>query len=238
MQVCDATLNSVDGHTLAAEIPLFEISTLPERSPAWKGIEAAERICAGTLLLALLPFLIIFALLIVALSKRSPLIAHQRIGQGGRPIWVLKLRTMWDREVANANLTGLIERVMPDLNGSAQPKERTDPRITSRVATLCRRYSIDELPQLWHVLKGDMVLLGPRPLTANEIQIYYGTAAVELLAVKPGLTGLWQTSGRSRLTYSQRRRLDLFMIRHWSVRLYLKILFRTIPAVLTGKDAW
>ena len=127
---------------------------------------------------------------------------------------------------------------MPDPNCSAPPKERTDPRVTSRVATLCRRYSIDELPQLWHVLKGEMALLGPRPLTASEIQTYYGPAAVELLAVKPGLTGLWQTSGRSRLTYSQRRRLDLFMIRNWSAGLYLKILLRTIPAVLTGKDAW
>jgi exopolysaccharide production protein ExoY len=198
----------------------------------------AERLCAGTILVATLPVLAFSALLIVILSKRSPLVAHQRVGQGGVPIWVLKLRTMWDRKPGQANLTGLIERVVADVDCPPQPKGKIDPRVTSRLAGFCRRYSIDELPQLWHVLKGEMALLGPRPLTAGEIQKYYGAAALELLAVKPGLTGLWQTTGRSRRTYLQRRRLDLFMIRNWSAGLYVRILFKTIPAVLTGKDAW
>jgi lipopolysaccharide/colanic/teichoic acid biosynthesis glycosyltransferase len=83
-----------------------------------------------------------------------------------------------------------------------------------------------------------MALVGPRPLTASEIHVYYGASAIELLTRRPGLTGLWQIKGRSRLTYSQRRRLDLFLIRHWSPGLYLKVLLATIPRTLTGKDAW
>ncbi|HEX6547062.1 MAG TPA: sugar transferase, partial [Bryobacteraceae bacterium] len=117
-------------------------------------------------------------------------------------------------------------------------KPSDDPRVTSRFARICRRYSIDELPQLWQVVNGEMALVAPRPLTRNELDLYYGEDARELLTRKPGISGLWQVSGRSRLTYSQRRRLDLFMIRRWSFRLYLRILVVTVPKVLAGKDAW
>ena len=132
---------------------------------------------------------------------------------------------------------GLIERVA-ETNVRIVPKCANDPRVTSRFAAICRHHSIDELPQLWNVLRGEMAFIGPRPLTRSELADYYAGDAAELLTRKPGLSGLWQIRGRSRLSYRQRRRLDLFLIRQWSVRLYARILIATIPCVLFGKNAW
>jgi lipopolysaccharide/colanic/teichoic acid biosynthesis glycosyltransferase len=190
---------------------------------------------AGTMLVLMLPGLLILAVIVAVLSKRSPLIAHNRIGQGGRAIWVLKVRTMWDG--ARFGRFHLIEQLQPSPLDSVVPKIANDPRVRSPFAAACRRYSIDELPQLWNVLLGDMALVGPRPLTPDEIEAYYGPDAAELLSRKPGLTGLWQVHGRSRLNYRQRRKLDLFMIRKWSLSLYLRILITTVPQVLMGRDA-
>lgn len=186
----------------------------------------------------MLPFLVAIAFLIAALSRQSPLIAHRRVGRHGLTIWVVKLRTMWDRRLLRADRITLIERLTSECDGAIVVKNRKDPRVTSRFAGFCRRYSIDEIPQLWHVLRGEMALVGPRPLTSRELELHYGSVINELLNFRPGITGLWQVSGRSRLSYVQRRRLDLFLIRNWSPDLYLKILFRTIPAVLTGKNSW
>ena len=129
----------------------------------------------------------------------------------------------------------LVER----LRGGTIPeiKRPDDPRVSSRFAAFCRRYSIDELPQLCHVVRGDLSLVGPRPMTQEELLTHYGLAAREVLRVKPGLTGLWQIRGRSSLNYRQRRRFDLFLVRKWSIRMYLGILLATIPRVLTGRDA-
>ncbi|HSU53407.1 MAG TPA: sugar transferase [Candidatus Dormibacteraeota bacterium] len=207
----------------------------PSPPKLWKLIEAGERISAGTLLLASSPFLLLIAGLIAALSRRSPLIAHRRVGQGGRAIWVLKFRTMWDG--GRHPWPGLIERVA-ETNVRIVPKSANDPRVTSRFAAICRHHSIDELPQLWNVLRGEMAFIGPRPLTRSELADYYAGDAAELLTRKPGLSGLWQIRGRSRLSYRQRRRLDLFLIRQWSVRLYARILVATVPCVLFGKNAW
>jgi lipopolysaccharide/colanic/teichoic acid biosynthesis glycosyltransferase len=170
------------------------------------------------------------------LSRRSPLITHRRVGHGGRDIWVLKLRTMWPSAKRACRFSPFIEPVSSE--PAADVKSELDPRVTSRFAAFCRRHSIDEYPQLWQVIRGEMTLVGPRPLTAEEIETYYGDKAIEFLSVKPGLTGLWQVRGRSRLKHAQRTRLDLFMIRRWSLPLYLMILAATVPSVLTGKDAW
>ena len=113
-----------------------------------------------------------------------------------------------------------------------------DPRITSRVASFLRKYSIDELPQLWQVVLGQLALVGPRPLTEAEISRYYGAAMRKtLLVAKPGVTGLWQVNGRNRLSYEQRKSLDQYLLSNWSVSLYLKILYSTVFCVVTGKDA-
>jgi exopolysaccharide production protein ExoY len=199
-------------------------------------IAVAERVCAAALLLIVLPCVILAAAVVILSSRRSPFIAHRRVGQRGRDIWVLKLRTMWDGDAENYHVWPLIERVAS--NRSPELKLPRDARVTSRFAALCRKYSLDECPQLWNVIVGDMSLVGPRPLTAPELTKYYGAHRAYLLHAKPGITGLWQIKGRSRLTYAQRRRLDLFMLRKWSLGLYLFVLAATIPRVVSGENAW
>jgi lipopolysaccharide/colanic/teichoic acid biosynthesis glycosyltransferase len=209
---------------------------MDNRSPGWNAVVVGERVFALLLLAALLPVLIVAGAVVILLSRRGPLVAHARVGRNGKEIRVLKLRTMWS---GAARKPGPFRPFLENLRREPVPevKRSEDPRVTSAFAAFCRRYSIDELPQLWHVVRGDLALVGPRPLTADELIDHYGAAAGEVLRVKPGLTGLWQVRGRSCLTYPQRRRLDLFLVRNWSVRLYARILLATIPSVLTGKGA-
>ena len=169
------------------------------------------------------------------LSGRSPLIAHRRLGLNGEPFWILKLRTMWDKTNA-PSAPGWIEYLKD--TGVPVIKGAPDPRVTSRLAAFCRRYSVDELPQLVQVVTGKLSVVGPRPLTPQELDAYYGADCSEVLSVRPGLTGLWQVMGRNRLTYAQRRRLDLFFVRKCGLGLYLRILLRTPGRVLSGRDAW
>jgi lipopolysaccharide/colanic/teichoic acid biosynthesis glycosyltransferase len=195
---------------------------------------ACERVFSAVVLLALTPGLIFIALVILVLSRRSPLIRHARVGRYGAPLPLLKFRTMWSENDNPARM-----RLTEDVDGAIpEAKTATDPRVSSRFARLCRRYSVDELPQLWHVVRGEMSLVGPRPVTAGELAQHYGAAAAQVLEVRPGLAGLWQVMGRSRLSYRQRRRLDLFLVGHASYGLYLRILAKTLPAVLKGRDAY
>jgi exopolysaccharide production protein ExoY len=212
------------------------LKSAPQISILWKIVNAGERLAAAALLVVLLPWLALSALLVAVFSRRSPWIAHRRVGQHGRSIWVMKLRTMWNSGASQPRKFQLLERF--EAGALPEPKTAADVRVTSRFAAWCRKYSIDECPQFWHVLRGEMALVGPRPLTAAEIEIHYGPDSVELLSRKPGITGLWQIKGRSRLTYPQRRRLDLFLIRRWSFGLYAKVLFASIPRIVTGRDAW
>lgn len=197
--------------------------------------EAAERTAAALLVLLGSPLLIVLVAAVWLLSGRAPLVAIRRVGHRGAPLRMLKLRTMWPRERRGWRAQ-LIERI--DDEPVPALKRGRDPRVTSALGCLCRRFSLDEWPQLLHVLTGEMSLVGPRPLTSRELDDYYGPDAAQVLAVKPGLTGLWQTHGRSRLTYRQRKRFDLFLARHRSARLYAGILWRTLPTVLSGRDAW
>lgn len=197
---------------------------------------ACERLAAGAALGVLAPLLGLTGLIVSLLSRRSPLIAHLRVGLNGEPFWLLKFRTMWGNPAPAAPRPGLVEFIQDDIG--PHRKSVADPRVTSRFARFLRRTSIDELPQLVHVLTGRMSLVGPRPLTRTELEMHYGERAAEVLRVRPGLTGLWQVMGRNRLTYSQRRRLDLFYVRRKSMAVYLMILGRTVPLLLSGRDAW
>ena len=170
------------------------------------------------------------------LSGQSPLIAHRRLGLGGHPFWVLKFRTMWRPGPRPAASLTLVEYIV-DETGPRQ-KGVQDDRITSRFARFCRRHSIDELPQLLHVVRGQMSLVGPRPVTASEWKLHYHPHAAGVLDVKPGLSGLWQIMGRSRLSYEERRDLDLALVRNRSLKLYFQILWWTLPQVWSGRDAW
>lgn len=196
-----------------------------------------DRLAGAILFLASLPLILIAAALICALSRRSPFVAHLRVGQRGHPFWVWKLRTMWPSATPpSRNEIGWVQRVQADPQTETKP--RSDPRVTSRFAAFCRRHSIDELPQLLHVLCGRMSLVGPRPLTRSELHRHYGPGVAEILALKPGLTGYWQTRGRSRLSYPQRAALDYQLARELSGRLYFQLLLQTLPELLHGKNAW
>jgi len=201
----------------------------------WRVVTIGERVAALLLLFALLPLLLALGLVIAVLSSGPPLIALARAGRHGRCIWLLKLRTMWGSESEPRRGGGLLERMEVTLVPVL--KTGSDPRVTNRLAAFCRRYSIDELPQLWHVVRGEMALVGPRPLTFAELDAYYGVDANEVLNLKPGLTGLWQVKGRNSLSYAERLALDLYLVRNWSPRLYLSVLCATIPAVLSGRNA-
>ena len=196
--------------------------------------EAAKRVIDVTgavVMIVLLAPVLIAAAVAVALDSRGPVLFRQRrTGRHGREFHVLKLRTM---RVGS-------ERQRRALAGSNETdghlfKIREDPRITGTGRWL-RRFSLDELPQLFNVLMGHMSLVGPRPLPLED-SAFTGDARHRLL-VRPGLTGLWQISGRSDLSWDETLRLDLMYVDTWSLRLDLLILARTPAAVLRGKGAY
>lgn len=220
--------------TQSAVSPVQRLQPDCERG-TWNPIHPVERGISLLALVLLSPLFLLVAILIAVLSRSSPLVSLLRVGQFGLPLWTLKFRTMWPDQSPGAHWR-LAEYIVDECG--PEQKNSSDPRITSKFARFCRRFSIDELPQLVHVVRGEMSLVGPRPLTRRELDEHYGADATEILRAKPGITGLWQVTGRSRLTYGERRERDLFLVRHRSLRLYLTILLRTIPAVLTGKDGW
>jgi exopolysaccharide production protein ExoY len=202
----------------------------------WRWVDYCERIASAVLLTAGSPILAASAATVSLLSGRAPLIAHRRVGWRGSTLWMLKLRTMWNPEERGPRRGGWIEYI--DDETGPQCKSLSDPRVPNWFCRFCRRHSIDEIPQLWHVLRGEMALVGPRPLTRSELRLHYGPDSAELLEVKPGLAGLWQVSGRSRLTYPQRRKLDLQFVRHASVGMYIQILVKAVMEVFRGSNSW
>lgn len=198
--------------------------------------DALER-AAGLLLLGLTaPVTVIAAAIIALLSRRSPLVAHLRVGKDDQPFWMWKLRTMWDKSGAAPRPRDWIEYMVAEPAGDDKPA--SDARVTSRIAAFFRRHSIDELPQFWNVARGEMALVGPRPLTRGEVVRYYGASSRELLSVKPGLTGLWQVSGRSNIRFPHRAMMDLVLVRTLTPRIYVTILLQTVSALIYGNGAW
>jgi len=197
--------------------------------------DGVERAAGAVFLLAASPVILASAAAVSMLSRRSPFIAHQRVGEGGDLLWVWKVRTMWTGQAPAARERGWVEHIVAEPSGG---KNASDDRVTSRFAKFMRRHSIDELPQLWHVARGEMSLVGPRPLTRSEIARYYGARAAELLSVKPGITGIWQTQGRSAVRFPERAAMDLELVNSLGARTYFSILLRTIPALFHGKGAW
>jgi Undecaprenyl-phosphate galactose phosphotransferase WbaP len=185
-------------------------------------------------LVILSPLLLSLALLVKSTSRGPVLFGHRRLGEGGRPIRVYKFRSM--EADAESRLHQLLE-ADPALRAEYEAtfKLSNDPRITA-VGRWLRRTSLDELPQLFNVLAGTLSLVGPRPIVATEID-KYGPAASAILRVPPGMTGLWQISGRSDLDYAERVRLDMDYITHWSLWLDLRILVATLPAVVRRTGA-
>ena len=187
-------------------------------------------------ILFFLPFGIIFSLLI-GLSSRGPIFyASYRVGKEGRPIRCWKFRTMCaDAEQKLQQLLATNAKFKEEWDTYYKLKD--DPRIFP-VGRFLRKTSLDELPQFWNVLKGDLSVVGPRPVTAEEIEKYFGAKAEKILSVRPGLTGIWQTSGRSLLTFEERLRLEESYIDHQSLSLDLRIIAKTIPILFSAKGAF
>jgi exopolysaccharide biosynthesis polyprenyl glycosylphosphotransferase len=180
------------------------------------------------------PLLPVIGLIVLAIKLDSPgpvFFVQERVGLHKRRFRMLKFRTMVeDADRRQAEFEHLNEAKGPIF------KIANDPRIT-RVGRFLRRSSLDELPQILHVLTGEMSLVGPRPMSLRDVDLFDQGIQRKRFSVKPGLTCLWQVSGRSDLPFSKWLELDLYYIEHWSLGLDLKILFRTIPAVLSGKGA-
>jgi lipopolysaccharide/colanic/teichoic acid biosynthesis glycosyltransferase len=188
--------------------------------------------------LALAPFVLLVlapVCLLVTLDGGSPIYRHLRLGRGGRTFYCYKIRTMVPD--ADAQLKALLDsNHLAREEWSEQYKLKKDPRVTG-LGSFLRKTSLDELPQLWNVLKGEMSLIGPRPIIADELE-RYGERAAAYLACSPGVSGLWQISGRSDVGYEERVRLDECYAREWSVMLDVSILLRTLPAVLKAKGSY
>jgi exopolysaccharide biosynthesis polyprenyl glycosylphosphotransferase len=212
-------------------IPL--LSTRDISIQGWNAVikRSFDLLLGGLMAAIALPLGLLIALAI-RLDTPGPIFyAQVRIGRNGKEFRCFKFRSM----VSNADD---LRNKMAELNESSGPlfKIRNDPRLT-RVGRLIRRYSLDELPQVINILRGEMSLIGPRPNLPSEVQCYEEWMK-KRLSVSPGLTGLWQVSGRSDLTFDEMVMLDIYYVENWSVGLDLTILARSIPAVLQGRGAY
>jgi exopolysaccharide biosynthesis polyprenyl glycosylphosphotransferase len=219
-----------------------------ERPNSRKIARAAKRgidLTGSTLaLIALAPLFGLIALLVRLTSKGPVFFRQRRVGRGGRTFDCLKFRSMHvsndpaiHKEYVQKLISGQCVTDSESTNAGAVYKIRDDPRVT-RVGRLLRKTSFDELPQFWNVFKGEMSLVGPRPAIPYEIECYDIWHRRRVLDVKPGITGLWQISGRSRTTFDEMVRLDLKYARTWSVWLDLLILLKTPRAVVSGEGAY
>lgn len=190
-----------------------------------------DRVVALTLILVISPLLVAIALAVWMTSPGGALFFQERVGKNGRTFRMIKFRTM----VADAEQLLIDLRPNNDCDGVLF-KLRNDPRSTP-VGRWLRRFSLDELPQLWNILKGDMSLVGPRPALPDEVA-NYDERTMGRLTIRPGLTGLWQVSGRADLSWEKSIELDLHYAQHLSFALDALILIKSIPAVVTGRGAY
>ena len=189
---------------------------------------AIDVIVAGAAFVLLLPLLALVAGAVWVGDRKSPIFRHRRLGRQGRPFGCLKFRTMVV-EAEAALAAHLAANPAARAEWEATHKLTDDPRVTA-IGRVLRKTSLDELPQLINVLRGDMSLVGPRPIVQAEMA-RYGSAFPACFSVPPGVTGLWQVSGRSDTTYEERVALDLAYAAGWSLKRDLVILVRTVPAV-------
>ena len=213
-------------------LPLIHLEE-PEFSGGRQAVKSAfDRVLSLVALICLSPLLLVVALAVRLDSPGPVLFKQTRIGRNGRPFTILKFRSMYrDAEARLASVAELNERAE-----GALFKIRADPRVT-RVGRVLRRLSLDELPQLVNVLLGQMSLVGPRPPLPREVE-QYGVDVARRLLVKPGLTGLWQISGRSDLPWDEAVRLDLHYVENWSIALDGLILWKTLFAVFARRGAY
>ncbi|WP_408902970.1 sugar transferase [Methylobacterium radiotolerans] len=233
-------ISEVAGHVVwqvsdAADAALPEVPLVAQGLrldwAAKRGLDVGVAVAA---LFLLLPLLLLIALIVWAGDGKPPIYRHMRIGRDGRTFGCLRFRSMVvdGDAVLSAHLSA---NPQAQAEWAESHKLSHDPRITP-IGQVLRRTSLDELPQLWNVLRGEMSLVGPRPIVPAEVA-RYGRAFATCFAVPPGVTGLWQVSGRSDTTYAERVALDLDYATRWSLRRDLAIMLRTIPAVLAQRGS-
>lgn len=193
-------------------------------------------ICFSLLILLLaLPLCIIIGIIIKTTSKGPVFYSQERVGRGGIPFRCIKFRTMHYN--ADQKLQSILEDPVKKHEWQSHHKLKKDPRITF-IGKLLRKISLDELPQFWNVIKGDLSVVGPRPVVREEIIRHYGPKAYKILSIRPGVTGIWQVSGRNNTGYTKRVLLDEQYVDTRSFILDLKIILKTIPSMITPKGAY
>ena len=204
-----------------------------------RGSRIAKRVidlvCAAVLTLLLIPLMVVIWLLVVGESGFPAFYSQQRLGRGGKHFVLWKFRTMAQ------NSTEILDQCLSSSDEmrrewAAHQKLRSDPRITC-LGRLLRKTSLDELPQLWNIIKGEMTLVGPRPIVDAEVSKYQEVYSL-YTKITPGLTGIWQVSGRNHTTYAERIAYDTYYVRNWSVWLDIYLLVKTARVVFTGYGAY
>ncbi|HXK58400.1 MAG TPA: sugar transferase [Acidobacteriota bacterium] len=226
LRVARPQVDTIDG------VPVVTIRSGPEDGWQLVAKRIMDVIVSLSFLILLSPFLLLVALAIKIDSRGPVFFRQERVGLNRRRFYVLKFRTM----VEQADKT---QESLEELNEADGPvfKIRKDPRVT-RLGRFLRQFSIDEFPQLINVLRGEMSLVGPRPLPLRDVKLIDTQWHKRRFSVKPGLTCLWQVNGRSDLSFERWVRMDLEYIDTWSLILDIKILLKTIPAVLRGSGAY
>lgn len=203
-----------------------------EEKPVYDFFKRALDIVCSLLAIILFSWLFIILFAVIRLTSKGPAIfVHKRVGKNGKEIGIYKFRSM----VMNAE--EMIKDFTPEQKAEFEKnfKLENDPRIT-KVGKFIRKTSLDELPQLFNILKGDLSIVGPRPITEAETE-FFGNYKDLLLSVKPGLTGFWAASGRSNVAYSRRRAMEIYYVKNRSFLLDIKIIFKTVLSVFKSEGA-
>lgn len=219
-------------YTDALELTKKEAKEFLNLKPIYKYLKRFSDIVLATIgLIVLSPVFLIIAILIKTTSKGKVFFKHKRIGKNGKEIYIYKFRTMVD------NAEDLIKKFTPEQLKEFKEnfKLENDPRVT-KIGRILRKTSLDELPQLFNIIKGDISIIGPRPIITDELE-KYGMNKDKFLSIKPGLTGYWAANGRSDTTYEQRMEMELYYVDNMSFKLDVKIFFKTILSVIKREGA-
>lgn len=213
--------------------PSFPFHCKIKHIPTKRTFDLLFSFCA---LIICLP-LYLFITLAVRLSSKGPILyGHKRIGRGGKPFQCWKFRTMYqDAEERLEEILSQDSEKRKEWNSTH--KLKNDPRVTP-IGSFLRKTSLDELPQFWNVIKGDLSVVGPRPVVHEEISRHFGLKAAKILSIRPGITGIWQVSGRNDTCYSTRVMLDEKYVDNRSIALDLKLIFKTLPKMISSKGAY
>lgn len=220
------------GHPVAllTDIPSFALAPVSLEGLMLVLKRLIDFVSALILLLILSPLFLVLAALIKLTSQGPVFFKQERLGQHRRPFTIWKFRTMMNDAESRA------AELRRNCGGEVFFKLKNDPRVTP-IGRVMRKYSLDELPQLFNVLSGEMSLVGPRPICAFELERFSGWGQLRRFEMKPGLTCIWQVSGRSNTTDAARMRYDLQYVDDWSLLLDFKLLLRTVPVVVKGEGA-